>query len=103
MKKPVPERSPCSSVPRIFTTALPAFSNTSFTSRLIELVEVSAGCGDGAEEAGVSSARTNATAPKTVKAKARRNVIAEDKIGRLGNRGLIGPGAALEPECRLIT
>src|SRR6476469_4560382 len=55
MKNPVPERSPCSSVPRIFTTALPDFSKISFTSRLMEAVDDS-GDWAGAGGAGVSSA-----------------------------------------------
>src|SRR3954452_19723003 len=102
MKNPVPERSPCSSVPRILTTALPAFSKTSLTSRLIELVDASAGCCGGGVPGG-SSARANATAPKTVTANARRSVIAENKTGRFGNRGRSGAGPGLEPESRLIT
>src|SRR4051812_41521832 len=100
MKKPVPDRSPCWSVPRILTTALPAFSKTSLTSRLIELVDASGGGAAGA--AGASSPRANVTAPKIVTAKARRSVIAEEKIRALGKRGGIGPGPSLEPECRLI-
>src|SRR6266850_307118 len=39
MKKPVPARSPCWSVPRIFTTAFADFSKTSLTSRLMEVVD----------------------------------------------------------------
>src|SRR4051812_7962721 len=68
MKNPVPERSPCWSVPRIFTTALPDFSKISFTSRLIEAVEDSEDCAGGGV---VSSARAKTRPPKTASAQAR--------------------------------
>src|SRR2546421_345076 len=70
MKKPVPDRSPCSSVPRIFTTAFPDFSKISLTSRLMDAVEDS-GAWTGAEGGVVSSARARAMPPKTASASAR--------------------------------
>src|SRR3954465_13156501 len=69
MKNPVPERSPCASVPRIFTTALPDFSKISFTSRLMDVVEDS-GAWTGAEGGAASSARARATPPKRASATA---------------------------------
>src|SRR5438045_1542721 len=90
MKNPVPESSPCSSAPRIFTTAFPAFSKISFTSRLIDVVEDSADC-VGAGPGVVSSARTNAAQRISAVAKAKRTVIAGEKTRRL------------EPERCLIT
>src|SRR5947209_5724623 len=70
MKNPVPERSPCSSVPRIFTTAFPDFSKISLTSRLMDAVEDS-GAWTAAEGGVVSSARATATPPKNASASAR--------------------------------
>src|SRR2546423_2365339 len=70
MKNPVPDRSPCSSVPRIFTTAFPDFSKISLTSRLMDAVEDS-GAWTGAEGGVVSSARARAMPPKTASASAR--------------------------------
>src|SRR3954453_13471162 len=90
MKNPVPESSPCSSVPRIFTTALPAFSKISFTSRLIEDVCDSGDCA-GAGAGAVSSARANAAQRLSAAAKAKRTVIRGEKNRRL------------EPERCLIT
>src|SRR5581483_8844351 len=49
MKKPVPDISPCSSTPRIFTTALHVRSKTSLTSRLMEEADWSGSCACNAE------------------------------------------------------
>src|ERR1700686_922224 len=87
MKKPVPESSPYASVPRIFTTALAAFSKMSLTSRLIELV-------DG------SSARVSVAQRKRARAKRERDIIPGDRFRRFGNRRSL---TRLEPESRLIT
>src|SRR5438270_3301223 len=69
MKNPVPDKSPCSSVPRIFTTAFPDFSKISLTSRLMDAVEDS-GAWTAAEAGVVSSARATATPPKSASATA---------------------------------
>src|SRR2546430_8685590 len=70
MKNPVPDKSPCSSVPRIFTTAFPDFSKISLTWRLMDAVEGS-GAWTAAEGGVVSSARATATPPKNASASAR--------------------------------
>src|SRR5450631_1599281 len=83
MKKPVPANSPCSSVPRTFTTALADLSKTSLTSRLIEVV-------DG------PCARARAATAKNASTKENR-----DTTPRSDREN--DSGARLEPESGLIT
>src|SRR3954462_10325050 len=92
MKNPVPERSPCASVPRIFTTALPDFSKISFTSRLIDDVEGTADLGAGAGVVAAARkpkilARAGVTHATSARANPKRNGVArEEKKRRLANR-----------------
>src|ERR1044071_6929711 len=96
MKKPVPERSPCWSVPRTFTTALADLSKISLTSRLIEVVEGSGALDASAEGAG-SWARAKVTQAR--KGTKNRKVITGKNNPRIGNRCFPG----LKPESRFIT
>src|SRR5215210_7088072 len=83
-KKPVPAKLPCSSTPRIFTTARAERSKTSFTSRLMVEADCSCACAKPAAETTASMPTVNLV---RTRAAARRGKIA----------------GALEPESSLIT
>src|SRR5437868_264487 len=89
MKNPVPDKSPCSSVPRILTTALPDFSKISFTSRLIDDA-CDSGDWAGGDAGVVSSAGAKLAKRAREIAKPKRTIIA-------------GQPRRLESESRLIT